>query len=84
MSWVLAPTLLPPAAIILAFLEMCLNEPDWAEASSAALLFAHGAGGGMVLQRFAADMVLAIEGGGEGGAKANLTSFKFGPKTATQ
>ena len=78
MSWVLAPTLLPPAAINLAFLEMCLNEPDWAEA------WTEFFGGGMVLQRFAADMVLAIEGGGEGGAKANLTSFKFGPQTATQ
>ena len=56
---------------------MGLNEPDWAEA------WTDFFGGGMVWQRFAADMVLAIEGGA-GGAKANLTSFKFGPKTATQ
>ena len=77
MSWVLAPSLLPPAAINLALLEMVLNAPDWAEASTDFF------GGGTVWQRFAADMVLAIEGGA-GGAKANLTSFKFGPKTATQ
>ena len=40
--------------------------------------------GGWVLLRIAADMVLAIEGGGPGGAKANLTSSKFEPKTATE
>ena len=84
MSWVLAPSLLPPAAINLAFLEMiligafCWPDSDSAEAWAEAL------GGGTVRPRFAADMVLAIEGGGESGAKANLTSFKFEPKTATQ
>ena len=87
--------MLPPAAILLAIREMgliaalcksgCWGGADWGGADSAE------AGGwipslraGWVLLRIAADMVLAIEGGGPGGAKANLTSSKFEPKTATE
>ena len=61
------------------------NLPDWGGADSAeAGGWIPSLRGGWVLLRIAADMVLAIEGGGPGGAKANLTSSKFEPKTATE
>ena len=66
MSCVLAPSLLPPIAIALAFLEMFLIEVmywhDWAEASVEAL-------GGWVRPRMPADMVLALVGGVHGDAE---------------
>ena len=77
MSWVLAPSLLPPAAIALALLEMgriaaACCPPDWAEAF-----------GGWVWPRTLAGMVLAIEGGGEGGAESKPHKLQVRAKTAT-
>ena len=96
MSWVLAPSLPPPAKILLAPLVRgliealaksapgCWGGAAWGGEDSAEAGWIPNLRGGWVLPRCAADMVLAIEGGGPGGAKANLTSIKFEPKTATE